>query len=219
MLLSFSNLEEALADPEAYRQQLQADKKPFIPRGRHGAMRSTLMRWHKGKITIAAAREEFISKCDKLEVPPGEVLDQFDDYVQDYSGSGAKSPLARMRVRIPLPEGADPRFRIGAEVCRLDRKADETYTAWLYRRLPADWTTEVRLPLLQAAVAQHLNIELEEIEIAIYCFTTRTSHRFKFTEAQVLKANSQLRGLLTELAPLVASEPVPEEALQMSLQF
>src|SRR4051794_20549140 len=120
MRLRLSDLEEALADPDAYRRRAQSTKKRFIPRGRQGVMRNTLLRWHKGRITADAARTEFVDKCKKFKSGHGEVLDQFDGYVQTYQKAGVKSPLARMRVRIRLPEGADPRFRIGAEVFRLD---------------------------------------------------------------------------------------------------
>lgn len=219
MRLPLNDLEEALDDPDGYVRRAQSDKKRFIPRGRQGVMRNSLLRWHKGKITAEAARAEFIEKCNSFENGAAEVLDQFDGYVKTYQSAAVKSPLARMRVRVRLPEGADPRFRIGAEVFRLDRGADGIYTAWLAGKRSSRRHEDVLLPLIQAAVAEHLNLYLDEVEIAIYGFQDGADRRFRFTEAQVLSARAGLLKLLEQLAPLVAKEPMPAEPLQQAFEF
>jgi hypothetical protein len=212
-------LEEALEDPEAFLRRAQDKKKPFIPRGRQGVMRNSILRWHAGKTSAKEARAEFIEKCKKFAVGHGEVLDQFDKYVQAYESSGVKTSLARMRVRVRLPDGADPRFRIGAEVFRLDRGTEGVYTAWLASRQSSDWDETIVLPLLHDSVAEHLNLYLDEVEIAVYGFIDGTVRRFNFTEAQIQEARTALSKLLERLAPLVAKEQMPTEALQEAMEF
>ena len=219
MRLPLNDLEEALDDPDGYIRRAQSTKKRFIPSGRQGVMRNSLLRWHKGKVTVDAARAEFIEKCSKFQNGAAEVLDQFDGYVKSYKSAGVKSPLARMRVRVSLPDGADARFRIGAEVFRLDRGTDGLYTAWLAGKHSSRRNEDVILPLIQAAVADHLNLYLDEVEVAVYGFQDGADRRFKFTEDQVLSARAELLKLLEQLAPLVAKEPMPAEPLQQAFEF
>jgi len=216
MRLALDDLEEARANPEEFRKKVETGQEGFMRPGRHAIMQNALQRWHKGEITIDQARTEMISKCEqrfKAQEGLKAVTRHFDQYVVRYQGLDNETPLVRMRVSVPLPTGADPRFKITGNVRRLDRSADGMYTAWLWEKTQADWKTQLRLPLIQAALAARLNVDIEEIEVGIYCFQDNTNQTFSFTQTDVDNARHELETLLISLAPLVEQESLPAQTI------
>src|SRR5437016_3056058 len=137
MRISLDEIEEIRSDPEAYREAIEAGEEGFARPGRHAVMQNSLLKWHRGDLTIEQAREEMVTKCkERFKAPEGlnTVVRRFDQYVASYQGLNPETPLARIRVSVLLPSTVDPRFRITGTVRRLDRHSDGTYTAWLFER-------------------------------------------------------------------------------------
>lgn len=83
--------------------------------------------------------ESYVDWCEKTEV-----------VVADY------------RVRLNLPLGRN--VQLGGEVSRIDVDG-ERYRAVLLGRIPRDWRTETRMPLIQLGVAARLQRDYRDVEV------------------------------------------------------
>jgi hypothetical protein len=209
MRISLDDLEAIRDDPNAFREQVEAEEEKYVRPGRHFYMQNALLKWHKSKVSVDEARKEIIEKCERFkdEAELKRTIRKFDRYVEDYETLDTKTHLTRLRVKVPLPKGVDRRFEITGEVRRVDRNPDGTYTAWLFYKERADWQKMIHLPLFQNAVANRLNFELDEIEIGIYCFADGSKLRYRFSQGQIDAAQAELQKLLIELASLAEREP------------
>ena len=217
MRIPFNDLEELRADPQAFRRRVEQGLGSAARGGRYAIMQNALLQWHKGGVALGSLRADMIAKCEQRYRPGAElqeVIRAFDEYVMRHQATGADTRLTRLRVQVPLPVGADPRFTISGQVRRLDRHPDGTYTAWMFSNKRSDWACQLRLPLIQEATRASLNLEPDEIDVGVYCFADGADPRFSFDEAQVAAALQELGQLLSELVPLVANE---KAVFQLSL--
>lgn len=227
MRLSINDLEEAEKNPEEFVHNALTDdgsKRRFGKPGR-GAMRSNaILNWHKATVTAAEARAQLEDKYSTFKTNSKKYLDGFDLYVSQYNAAQHKTTQVRRKASIAIPVGADPRFKINIQIQRFDRNPDGTFTAWILSDTMKDWKSRLRMPLLHAALASKYNLDLEEVDIAVYCFDGGTTEHFSFSQDQIDAANDKLKCLLSKLSPLLKDEeeillPSPKQATQKVFQF
>jgi hypothetical protein len=213
MRIPLDELDKILANPDAYCEEevklSEGKKKKYVRPGRNAYMKYALQKWHSGALSEEDARAEVIQRCERFQGKSDtkRMLKKLNQYIEDSKNIDAKTRLSLFDIRVPLPKGADPRFKITGQVRRLDRNTDGTFTAWLYSEEYEDWNKGIRIPLIQDAIALKFNFDLDEIWINIYCFADCSSHIYRFTQAQVDIAKDKLNQLLSKLLPLAEREP------------
>ena len=75
----------------------------------------------------------------------------------------------------------------------------EGYGAWVFARRCADWTRDPRLPLMQAAVAAELGVDVEEVTAGVYCFEDGSHHPVPYDFDQVANEIAELCKVLDRL--------------------
>jgi hypothetical protein len=107
----------------------------------------------------------------------------------------------RDRLIIPVPEKLAGQMSVTGQIPRLDL-APNGYNVWLFAKQPLDWRGELRLPLIQAAYSRKLNVDMSEINVGVYDFSTATYTDYSFNEQEIAEANRELSGLLQQLSSI-----------------
>lgn len=206
-------------DPDAFKDEVESEEQGYARPGRNYHMQNALLKWHKGDLSLDEARQEVIAKCEKYRdtAESERTIEKFDRYAEDYQeATDIQTRFVRMKVVVPLPKGVDRRFEVSGKVRRLDKHSDGTYTAWLFAKEADESPSPLHLPLFQNAVANRLNLDLDEIRIGVYCFGDGSRQIYQFDQKQLDAARNQLKTLLLELSSLAEREPMPP---QMEMDF
>jgi hypothetical protein len=208
MKISLRDLETARANPTAYGQQLASSSYPGImSRSYYMDWRDAVLRWHtsgNSPLVIRSGLENTLEARFKNQQRIAETLDRFDTYVEHYSGSGLRNQRVRMDVVVPITLGLSDRFVVSGEVTRLDR-AGYRYVACLIASKEAEWKTELRMPLIQDAVAKKLNLDDDEVSVAVYCFGEGTYDEFAYSDAEIQAAYGELAQILQAIGEATSS--------------
>lgn len=202
MKVTLSNLEEARRNPAAYKQKLLAAEKPFIRTGYNALLQATILQYHRESLTADQARERMTHKYHQRFTTPkglGEITRCFGEYLDEYAAQNNLATITHQRLRLQLPADIAPNFEVTGKLPRLDTTSDG-YAVWLFSKGHADWQQELRMPLIQAAIAADLGTDMDEVTVGVYCFEDGRHTAFQFTEADSASATAELRTLLLQLA-------------------
>lgn len=202
--LPLRELAEARADPERYRAKLFGP--PRQPQGSpyFNALRNAIFNLHKPGWTVAEA-ETYLERA--LEKHPNasrkaEVSDQFAWYVAELQSSGRSVFRTRLIVDVPPPSWAPDDFSCSGEVARLDLAQSGTYTGWRFASGDVrGWREDLRMPLIQEAVAKELDAPTDEITVGVYAFGDRRVEHTSYSAAEIAAARSALENLVRTLLP------------------
>ena len=202
MKVTLGNLEEARRNPVAYKQKLLAAEKPFIRTGYNALLQATILQYHRENLTPDQARERMTHKYhQRFTTPKGleEITQSFGAYLDECAAQNNLATITHQRLRLQLPEDIAASFEVTGKLPRLDTTSDG-YAAWLFSKSHAEWQQELRMPLIQAAVAADLGVDVDEVTVGVYCFDDGRHTAYQFNEADIASATAELRGLLLQLA-------------------
>jgi hypothetical protein len=197
------DLEEALRNPSACRQKLLLSAGNSYGPTYFGALRDAIHKFHRTNGNLVQARAYLQVRLDRFldRTRCIETMDQFEWYVNEYKSLGWPTFETRLRVSIPLP----PRVRLdlvcSGEVSRIDLVPAGGYAAWLMRSQGTkDWARELRMPLVQQALAQGLlGVPANEIKIGIYSFKEQFTDLCGYSQTEIDQAYSELDNLLSRM--------------------
>ena len=197
-------LDEADADPTGYRARLYGPPRQAQGSVYYNALRNAIFNFHKPRWNAAQA-ERYLE-----ERPAGapnaarraEALDHFHWYLEQYRALGWPTALTRLNLSIPLPPWAPTDLSLSGQVARVDFAPSGGYAGWIFVSGTArGWRQGLRMPLVQEALAQEMNVTTDEITVGIYAFRDRTVEHTSFTENEVAAAHTSLEVLLQRLSP------------------
>jgi hypothetical protein len=199
--VGLSELESARANPTGFaRRRIEGSTgRPSLSRIR--TVHLAAWRFHKG-VRQDEVLEQFESmfrrNFTRLEMLPG-LSDQLDHYMRGFAASGTtviEAPVRR--VQIPMPEGSI----ITGELSRLDLADHGRYAAWVFLEAPHGWREELRMPLLQAAIADRLGVDPSAVSIGTYSFSLRLYDTAVFSRQQIRQAQLEASQLVRRLSEL-----------------
>ena len=193
MKVTLSNLEEARRNPAAYKHKLLAAEKPFIRTGYNALLQATILQYHRESLTADQARERMTHKYhQRFTTPKGleEITRCFGEYLDEYAAQNNLATITHQRLRLQLPADIAPSFEVTGKLPRLDTTSDG-YAAWLFSKSHAEWQQELRMPLIQAAVAADLGTDMDEVTVGVYCFEDGRHTAHQFTEADSASAGAE----------------------------
>jgi len=163
---SHSQVAEVVTNPVLAAQRLLAHEKGGTRRGGYDqALRDAIYRFHKFASTEPNTLSEYLAhrlRSFKNERRKRHVLDDFADYIRWFHASGLQVLDVRIHVRLALNNEDE----MSGEVSRLDLLPAGFCGVLLGRPAP-DWWTEVRMPLLQRAVAEAYRLPLREVSVGV----------------------------------------------------
>lgn len=202
--LPLRELEEANADPAGYRAKLYGPPRQAQGSIYFNTLRNAIFNFHKPQWT-AAQSENYLE--DRLAGAPNalrkaEVLDQFHWYLEQYKALGWPTALTRLNVNIPLPPWTPADLSISGQIARVDFAPSGGYAGWIFVNGDArGWRQEMRMPLLQEALAQEMNVPIDGVLVGIYAFQDRVAKHTRYSATEIREARASLDSLLQRLRP------------------
>jgi hypothetical protein len=197
------DLEEALRNPSAYRQKLLLSAGNSYGPTYFGALRDVIHKFHKTNGNLVQTRVYLQARLNRFldQTRCAQTMDQFEWYVSEYKSLGWPTFEIRLRVSIPLPPRVRPNLVCSGEVSRVDLVPVGGYAAWLMRSRGAkDWARELRMPLVQQALAQGpLGVPTSEIKIGIYSFEEQFTDLCSYSQTEIDLAYLELDNLLSRM--------------------
>jgi hypothetical protein len=202
--LPLREVDEAEADPRGYRARLYGSPRQAQGSVYVNALRNAIFNFHKPRWNVAHA-EAYLQ--ERLAGAPNnakkaETLDQFHWYLEQYEALGWPTALTRLNLHVSLPPEGPIDLSLSGQVARVDFAPSGRYAGWVFvSGTAAGWRRGLRMPLIQEALAEEMNVPTEEAIVGIYAFGDRTVDRTSFTADEIAKARSSLKGLLQRLSP------------------
>ena len=201
MRVRLSEIAEARANPGAYKARKDRGEEGGGGWYPHRLLECGIHQMHKRALSPDDARRGLREALD--EAFPNnrkvkKVMEDFEVYVDEFASLGHQWVTGWRNVSVPLPSGVAGDFFVGGRVMRIDL-APDGYAAWLFSLKSADWDSDPRLPLLQAAVAADLGADVEEVTAGVYSFEDGMHHAVPYDHNQIDRALDDLRDLLIRL--------------------
>jgi hypothetical protein len=201
--LPLRDLEEALRNPVEYRRKLQQPVENSYGPTYFGALRDAISTFHKTNGNLMQAKAYLVARLARFvdTMRCAEIVEQFEWYTEEYISRGWLTFETRLRVVIQLPPRASAHLFCSGEVNRVDIVPTGGYAAWLMRsRGPEDWVSELRMPLVQGAIAQKiLQAPAGEVRVGIYSFKERFVDLCCYSQNEVDQAYADLDDLLRRM--------------------
>jgi hypothetical protein len=200
MKIPLRELEEARRNPDAYlRKRRSSGGFNFNPKSKYRTLVRSINTFHRNGNDSMFAQDYLevnFAKQFKEQKQLAHYIEILGQYILDFKDSGATVFRVKDILVVPLaPEFTDAGFHISGEIPRLDITADG-YTAWLFSNKQVDWENEIRLPLIQSAYAEILNVDEQEVNVNIYDFVANEHKSFRFSEPELKDSKTELHRTL-----------------------
>lgn len=201
--LPLRELEDALKNPIVYRRKMEETSNGEFWPSYFGALRDATGKYHKWNGDAVRAIAYLEKRLERFsdQKRRADTIDHFMWYVDEYSNRGWPMFQTRLNVEVSLPVWAPANLICSGQVSRLDIVPTGGYAAWLMRiREPEGWFNELRMPLLQGALACNvLQVPVNEISIGIYSFEERFVALRCFTQSEISQAHAILGDLFRQM--------------------
>jgi hypothetical protein len=200
--LPLRELEEANADPVGYRAKLYGPARQAQGSIYFNALRNAIFNFHKPQWTAAQAGSYLEDRLANAANAPriAEVLDQFHWYLEQYRALGWATALTKLNVNISLPPWAPADLSISGQIARVDFVPSGGYAGWIFVSGAArGWRQELRMPMVQEALAGEMNVTTDEVIVGIYAFQDRFVEHTSYSATEIREARTSLEGLLQRL--------------------
>jgi len=203
MRISHRELESCTRDPAGWVRAKVAPAAGGPRQGYDTVLKLGLHRLHLGQPLDVArqhveqifARSARLRKASRIE----DALDRFEHYAEWLRDSG--TAVAESRARIAF-EGFGF-LELGGTVDRVDF-TESGPRGVLLGRADADWDSQLRMPLLQLALADRYGVPVQEVAVGVQQLDGRGLAQRTFADEEVRKADEGLRRLSKRLQELHA---------------
>ncbi|MHB1191950.1 MAG: hypothetical protein ACYC6F_02800 [Longimicrobiales bacterium] len=166
MRISHRQLEAAIKNPTEWKRQ-QAAAPGFFQLGYDEAVRLAILKFHKLNSESAAAAhlESTLRRhSDKLKSKArrGGARDDLASYIAWAKQHDLDVVDARVNLSFPTPSGIE----LSGRITRVD-VLSSGYRGVLLGSFSDDWSKELRFPLLQAAIANHYSVPVDDTQVGV----------------------------------------------------
>lgn len=205
MKISHTQLDSCLKNPRGW-VQAQASPSSFGPRyGYNQALANAIHRFHKSSDMESARQflELSIERHFTNEARSAEVLDWFDSYIAWCQQSRTVVSDSRFNIRLRVGIWLE----LSGQVHRLD-VVSEGYRAILLGDFPNDWRKQLRMPLLQRAIAARYERPENEIAIGVQRLDGSALDTENYSARQIQNAETEFKSLSTQLQQYAQNYPI-----------
>jgi hypothetical protein len=200
MKISHTQLESCLANPSGwYRASLAAVPHPYMM-GYDRVLRLSITRFHKSSRPSDARqylaemiRKHNLTNVDRIR----EIETNLDRYIKWATTQRLK--VADTKLNIAYQVGS---IELRGEVGRVD-VTSLGYRAILFGSAPADWEKQLRMPLIQSAIAEIYSRSREKTTVGFQKLDASSLATTTYSEAEIQRAERRFRALgrtLNEIA-------------------
>jgi hypothetical protein len=202
--LPLRELEEASADPTGYRAKLYGPPRQAQGSIYFNALRNTIFNFHKPQWTAAQAESYLEDRLANAAnaARRAEAFDQFHWYLEQYRALRWATALTRLNPSISLPPSVTPDLTLSGQIARVDLVPSGGYAGWIFASGAASgWQQELRMPILQEALADEMNTTSDDVIVGIYAFQDRSVKHTSYSATEIREARASLESLLQRLRP------------------
>lgn len=202
MKLNWRAIDEARQNPAAWLQRQSQNGQGFPPKySFHRFLEHAILRYHTRGNDLGQAHaylDERYWRHFKSTTQLPRIHQRLDDYAASYQCLHHTYIVGPMNVGLQLPPHLAVDFKVSGLIARLDM-TPSGYAAWMFEKQQRDWSVELRMPLIQAAVAAQLGAELDEVEVGGCDLSSAQHTAYCFSSEQVDAAHTELESLLSRL--------------------
>jgi hypothetical protein len=202
--LPLRELDEANADPIGYRAKLYGPPRQAQGSIYFNSLRNAIFNFHKPQWTAAQAESYLENRLVNTANAPrkAEVLEQFHWYLEQYRALGWGTALTRLNLNISAPPWDPADLALSGQLARVDLVPSGGYAGWIFVSGTArGWRQELRMPILQEALAGEMNVTTDAVIIGVYAFQDRSVEHTSYSATEIREARASLESLLQKLRP------------------
>jgi len=117
---------------------------------------------------------------------------KLDDYIASYAGLNCGFVQANKRVVFDKIPG----HFVSGRIDRFDIDPTGGYLATNFETISSDWSSRLRVPILQQALADELGCPASEIKVGVFCVETANHDYVSVSDADIASAVRELETLL-----------------------
>jgi hypothetical protein len=192
MNISHTQLDECRSNPRSW-VQAKAGPAPFFSFGYNQALLHAIHHYHRSNGDARSARQylqECIDRNFENEDRSDQIKDWLNAYIKWYRQSGVIVADSKFRIKLNLGVFLELR----GELHRLD-VIPSGYRALLLGQYPRDWENQMRMPLLQGAVARRYGRPIGQIGVGVQHLDGSGLIAKQYSPAEIAKAESEFRNI------------------------
>lgn len=199
--ISLTEIEEIRRDPVAYKAKRDAGFKSGGRYSYFSALKNAIYEYHK-TLSIQLGMNYLETKLERFKDPKkcGKVINDFHWYISEFQHLGWPAFKSRLNVTVPLTTQYFDSYKITGQINRVDMNPNGGYVAWLFRNdETSGWSRELRMPIIQNAVAVELGVVSSMVSVGVYSFKNYFSQMHTFSDNEVRSAHFELENLLRQM--------------------
>jgi len=199
--ISLSELEEIRRDPIAYKSKRDAG---FERKGNYSyfsVLKNAICEYHKAS-SSQIGMDYLETNLESFKNPKicQRIVGDFHWYISEFQRLNWPTFKVRINISVPLTTQYLDSYKITGQINRIDLNPNGGYTAWLFKNDDIKgWIQELRMPIIQNAVAVELGVIATMTSVGIYDFKNHCSELHSFSENDILSAHLELEGLLRQM--------------------
>lgn len=201
--ISHREIAELRTDLRGWVAKKKGGSKAIMRPGYGQVTRLGIYKYHRvGK--LAVARSHLISLMDRLGLVNLTRRDEAEHHLVSYDAWWKKAGRIYVQDRLRLEMSVGNGFVLGGDVPRIDfDSSNETYHGVLLGNNDPNWKSDLRTPVLQAAIASRLNRDVDDVHIAVQSLDGSGLQVIQYSGKQVQRAVDELEQLIGQAARLL----------------
>lgn len=202
--ISHREIAELRTDLKGWVAKKKSSSKAVMRPGYGQVTRLGIYKYHRDG-NFAVAQSHLINLMDRLGLVNltrrHEAEHDLGSYHSWWKRAGRTYVQDRLRLEMSLRSG----FVLGGDVPRIDfDSSNETYHGVLLGNNDPNWKTDLRTPILQAAIASRLNRDVDDVRIGVQSLDGSGLELIQYSGKQVQRAVEELEQLIRQAARLLA---------------
>jgi hypothetical protein len=204
MQLKHREIEELQRNLRGWVAKKRAATRVVMKTGYGQATRLSIYRYHRGD-SQRRAQQYLTNLLDRLSLKNESRRDECSDSLVKYIRWREDSNLVYVQDRLRLGMLMSNGVLLGGEIPLINLNADEeTYQAIMLGENAPDWRDQLRMPILQAAVAQRLERKSEDVVVGTQSLDGSRLDLHHYTQSEITEAVQQVIDLTSRAQRMLA---------------
>jgi len=192
MNISHTQLDDCRSNPRSW-VQAKAGPDPFFSYGYNQALLHSIHHYHRSSGDARSARRYLQASIDRNfenEARSEQIQEWLDAYIKWCRRSGVIIADSKFRIKLNL----GVLLELRGEMHRLD-VLPSGYRALLLGEYPSNWKNQLRMPLIQSAVAKRYGRPVDNIAVGVQQLDGSGLTVKEYSQAEIAKAESEFRSI------------------------
>jgi hypothetical protein len=190
--ITHTDIEQLVADLRGWVERKKNPDSQFVRTGYRGAIKLSIYSFHKDEDLERSQRylDDMMNRLKLRNVRRREEAEQLLASYTDWWGrAGIRAAQTRLRINLPLGEG----LALGGEVSRIDLGMDSVgYKGILLGVQDHNWSRQLRMPVLQLAIASRLGREPSEVGVGVQELDGTSLQVVQYSQGEMQEATREV---------------------------